>query len=254
MLHGTSFIFGSAPLDAWIVVHGYTAHSSRNAAMTQPPAQIEARARTDDSAPRLVRFAAAGAIAANASFPLIELWKIGAGDFGNLQYAALATAATMALHLRHVVLGLREERLRAGKWTLAALAAVNIAAAMVVGRLWGLQLASLAVSILIVVRGPAALVLVGAVALAPLILIQIELPSWQDSDITLGLPGAYLMLAIIWRTATLYVPVRLVTTIRQIEATRRELESRAVHQTRSRIEGELRDSLGRALERIISEG
>jgi two-component system sensor histidine kinase DesK len=48
--------------------------------------------------------------------------------------------------------------------------------------------------------------------------------------------------------------VRLVATTRQLEAARRSLESRAVIQTRSRIEEDLRDSIELALQRIIAGG
>ena len=70
----------------------------------------------------------------------------------------------------------------------------------------------------------------------------------------IGLPETFLVLAVAWRTVTLYVPVRLVALIQQLDAARRSLESRAVIQTRSRIEGDLRNGLELALQRIISYG
>src|SRR5262245_23184494 len=203
-----------------------------------------------------VYFTSAGALAANALMPIIELWRMAAtSQPGPLGYTAFATVATIVLQLRHVMYALRNERPPAGGWTLAALALVNAVAVIVVGRGWSWQLASLAVSILIVIRGPIAVALVGALAVAPYALVQSPLPLWQSTTSSLiNVPAIYLFFAIIWRTATLYIPVRLVITVRELEETRRELQARAVHQTRSRIEGELRNGLGLALERIVGEG
>src|SRR5262249_8033849 len=76
----------------------------------------------------VLRLGVVGAIALNALFPLIELWRTGlfAGTSA-VRYAAVATAATIALHLRHVAAGLRGERPRAGAWTLGVLVIVNAA-------------------------------------------------------------------------------------------------------------------------------
>jgi len=244
------------PLDPPIGIEEYARCQIRDAAMTEAAIQSEGRARREHLAPGIVRIASAGAIMANVSFPIIEFWRlISAGDVANVRYAAFATALTMALHSRHVVLGLRNERLHAARWTLAALAIVNVAAAILVGRSWALQLASLMVSILIVLRPPLAIVVAGAVVFTPGLLLQMKMPLWQDPvSPMLDLPATHIVLAIIWRSATLYVPVRLVSTIRQLEAARRELESRAVLRTRRRIEADLQESLGLALERIVSEG
>ena len=203
----------------------------------------------------IVRLAVAGAIVVNGLLSLIELWRAALlADPGSLRYAALATAATIALHLRHVTFGLRGERPRQGAWTLGALAIVNVAAAVLVGRLWAMQFASLAVSVLIVVRGPAAPLVVAAIVLSPLLLGQ-TLHTWRipGGPVT-ALSDWYLVSAAAWRTVTLYVPVKLVAMIRQLDAARRALESRAVVETRSRIEADLRGGLELALRRVIADG
>src|SRR5262245_52214740 len=139
---------GSAPIEASIAVERRAPRPSREAGMTRPQVETSAHAQSADrAASGVVRLAVAGAIAANASFPLIELWRItAAGEVPNVRLVMLATAATLALHLRHVVLGLRHERHRFAEWTLAALVVVNVAAAILIGRNWALQFASLAVS------------------------------------------------------------------------------------------------------------
>lgn len=201
------------------------------------------------------RLTAAGAIAANLSLPIIEFWRMAAsGEAGSIVYAAFGTAATIVLQLRHVLFGLRNERPPAAGWTLGALALINALGVVLVGRGWALQFASLAVSVLILLPGPTAIVLASAITLAPIVLLQSSLPLWQPvTNVLLG-PWPYLVSAIIWRTTTLYVPVRLLITIRKLQAARRDLEARAILQTRSRIEGELREGLGHTFERIIAEG
>src|SRR5262249_34263720 len=224
--------------------------------MTRLPREIAADAGPLAVTPSIVRLAAAGAIAANGLVPFLELWRIAlVGDSVAVRDGALATAALVALHLWHVMFGLRGEQPRAGSWTLAVLAIVNVAAAVYVGRIWAMQLASLAVSVLIVVHGPAAPTLVPAIALSPLVFGQTTLPTWADRlDPIAAFPAPYLVLAVAWRTVTMFVPVRLVAMIQQLEAARRSLESRAVIQTRSRIEEDLHSGLERALLRIIGGG
>jgi hypothetical protein len=222
--------------------------------MTRHSTEIGAAVRAQDVEPAIVRGGAAGAIALNAALPLIELWRIAAGvGTPIIRDAVFATIVTMALHLRHVAFGLRNERPASNLWTLTGLAIVNLAAVALVGRIWEMQLASLAVSILIVVRGPSALVLVGAVVLAPLILAwtplgvaQIAVVDNVASHIA-TLPAAHVAAYLAWRTVTLYIPVRLVAITRQLDAARRSLESRAVIQARTRIEGDLRNGLELAL-------
>src|SRR5262249_8976762 len=203
----------------------------------------------------VVRLGAAGAIAVNVSLQLIELWRVTlVAPSSIVHYAVVIAVATMALHLRHVVFGLRNERPPSSAWTFAALAIANLAAAVFVGRVWALQFAPLAVSTLIVVRGTSGIALVGAILLAPLVLSRTTLGVWQNGPIEsiAHFPTAFLALAIAWRTVTLYVPVRLVAMIQQLEAARRSLESRAVIQARTRIERDLRSGLELALQRIIS--
>jgi len=204
--------------------------------------------------PGILRVAIAGAITLNGLLPLIELWRVAVNDSASFRYAALATAATIALHLRHVIFGLRGERPPAGAWTLAALALVYAAATVLVGRMWAMQFATLALSVLIVVRGQAAVLAVAAIALSPLLLGP-TLETWRsDYGLTGALRDWYLVSATVWRTVVLYVPIQLVALIQQLEAARRALESRAVIETRSRIAADLRDGLEFALQRIIADG
>jgi two-component system sensor histidine kinase DesK len=255
MLDGLSASCGGSLSEATIGLERF-ARRDRTIRMARPPHEIGTDAPTIAMTQGISRLAVAGAIAANGVFPLIELWRVAViADSTSVRYAVFGTATIIALHLRHVTFGLRNERPPAGAWTLAVLAIVNVAGVVLGGRMWAMHFASLAVSVLIVGRGPAAPLVVAAITLSPLLLAQ-TLPAWQviSSDSFAALPERYIVLAVAWRTVTLYVPVQLVAIIQQLEAARRSLESRAVIQTRSRIEGDLRNGLELALQRIISGG
>jgi two-component system sensor histidine kinase DesK len=189
------------------------------------------------------RLATAAAVGLSVLLPAIELARTALAPeaYGNPLVALTATACALPLHLRHVVFGLRGERPPAAALTLATLAVVNVAAAIVVGVGWLLNVALLAVSILIVIPWPWALALVAAVVTGA--------AAFAGDDPLV--PWPYVALTLVWRTVTLYVPVRLVAEVRQLEGARRELRDRAVVRERLRIEAELRRGLGGALEGIL---
>src|SRR5262245_3219182 len=123
----SAFFYGSLPGNT-IAVERFACRD-RNATVTRPPRDIGAPAPTFAVTPGILRLATAGAIVANGLVPLVVLWRVAIeADGASVRYAALAAAATIALHLRHVAFGLRDERPPAGMWTLAALAIVNVAA------------------------------------------------------------------------------------------------------------------------------
>jgi signal transduction histidine kinase len=189
------------------------------------------------------RLATAAALGLSVLLPAIELARTALAPeaYGSLLVALMATAGALPLHLRHVVYGLRGVRPPGAALTLAALAIVNVAAAVAVGIGWLLNFALLAVSILIVVPWPWALALVGAVVASA--------AAFAGSDPLL--PWQFVALSVVWRTVTLYVPVRLVAAARQLDGARRELRDRAVVRERVRIERELHRRLGGALQGIL---
>jgi signal transduction histidine kinase len=189
------------------------------------------------------RLATVAAIGLSVLLPAIELARtaLAPGAYGNPLISLIATACVLPLHLRHVVYGLRGERPPAAALTLPALAAVNVAAAMAVGIGWLLNFALLAVSVLIVVSWPWAL------ALATVVVGSAAAFAGNDPL----LPWPFVALSIVWRTVTLYVPVRLVAAVGQLDGARRELRDRAVVRERLRIEAELRRGLGGALDGIV---
>jgi hypothetical protein len=200
------------------------------------------------------RFAAI-AIGLHLLLLVSDFWRYALlADFIDTGLVVVAAALVVLLHLRHVLYGLRGQRAPGGLWTLAALVGVNAIATAQIGSAWMLQFAPLVVSMLLVLRMRVAAIPVLLLTISPLVLADptfgIEPAIVSDAS----LPATYLSLTIAWRSITLYVPVRLVAALRQLEAARLELEMRAVVQARTRIDGELRVSVGTALERIITRG
>jgi signal transduction histidine kinase len=217
--------------------------------------RAERKSRVLELAPTLtrdvVRRVAAGAIGVNIALSLIDVWRVAyyPSPRPPVGAAALAALVTIPLHIRHVLYGLRGERPPAGIWTLAALAIVNAIATAVVGSAWIFQYASLAVSILIVVPGVLGTALAVAVLVSPLLLVGTQ---WYGGGLVY--PGFYLTFAMTWRAATQFVPLRLLAAIRALDTAGRELEARAVVQTRVRIDGELRTGVAGALQQIVARG
>ncbi len=217
--------------------------------------QLERGLSLPELAPTLtrdvVRAFAASAIGVNIALSVIDVWRLAYLPVmpGAMRAAIMAAAVAIPLHIRHVIYGLRGERPPFGVWTLAALAIVNAVAVQLVGPAWIFQLASLAVSILIIVPGVAGVLLAAAVVLSPLVLHGTQ---WFAPAPSLA--GVYLTFAITWRATTQFVPLRLMAVIRALDLAGRELESRAVVQARVRIDAELREGVATALENIVARG
>src|SRR5262249_36908215 len=142
-----------------------------------------------------VRLAAAAAVGLNALLPLIELGRVVLsseiyGFPSNPLAALLATAPSMPPHLRHLAHAVRGGRPPAAAWSLAALMAVNAAAAFVVGPGWLMNFALLAVSVLVVVPAPWSLPLYAAIVLAA---APIADATPGRAGATLGWVGVYLV-------------------------------------------------------------
>jgi signal transduction histidine kinase len=161
-------------------------------------------------------------------------------------WALAAVAAYLPLHVRHVWLASHATRPPAGAWTMAAMAVIIIGALPLVGSAWVMEFSWLAVSALIVVRRP----------LSYLIAIGLLAAAWPVA-LLFGDPGgaaAWLTLAMANRGATLFVLVWLAAAIERLRAARLALAEDAIMRERLRIDGELRRTLGVALESIIASG
>jgi hypothetical protein len=196
---------------------------------------------------RLLRLAAGVAIALNVAPPTISLARAASVSplSGFTGEVLLVVALVVPLHLRHVVAGVRGERPQAGWLTLGALSIVNVAALLILGEAWLINLALLAVSFLIVLPWRWGILVSGILVLGggPL---QAALAGSEPL-----FTGPYVVLSVAWNTATLFVPVWLVAEATRLEVARQHLRDQAVIRERLRIDGELRQGIGPALEEIV---
>jgi hypothetical protein len=204
-----------------------------------------------DAARDLVRAIAAGAVVLTVVLSVTDALQLAflPGQGGDVRAGILAVALAIPLHVRHLIYGVRGERPPAGAWTLAVLAVVTAAGAYLGGDVWSREFTLLAVSILIVVPGRWAVVGATAVALAPLVLVGTQ---WYSDDVPL--PGVYFAFVIAWRSATQFIALRLLAALRALDSASKELEMRAVVQTRVRIDSELRKGVGAVLHQIVARG
>jgi two-component system, NarL family, sensor histidine kinase DesK len=158
-----------------------------------------------------------------------------------LPLAALATVAYLPLHLRHLTHAMAGRVPPGDRWSLAAMAAVVLGVLPVLGVPWLGALYPLAASALCVLRGPWSYLTVSALAATAAITGG---PEW----------GVYFALATLLYAAVLAVPAWLIGTARAVQTARARLAEEAVLRERLRIDGELRDAVGRSLEEIVALG
>ena len=192
----------------------------------------------------------AGVLAYAAIFPLLQVALIcESPELGYDQglLAAAATAVALPLHLRHVAHAVRGTRPAHGGLTLLAITAAVVAVTPWASGTWLPSYHMILVSALIVLRPPWSLVAAGTVVVA-------QVPLAAAVAEFLPAPESYYTLTVVWRSASVFVPVWLVATVVQLRATRRALADEAVVRERVRIDDELRETLGGALEAIVRRG
>lgn len=196
-----------------------------------------------------IRFATTGVVGLGAFLPLLTLWGIavragtGLVDPGDVRYAALATACYLPLQVWLLWSATRDTRPRGQAAALAVMAVVIIGMLPVVGVQWVVALAYLAALVLMVVRPPwSLLVAAGFVVTSPL-------PAFRFGHPELAVNFTLTPLLV---SASLAVPVWLVRAARQLAADRLALAEEAVVRERLRIDGELRRTVGAALETIAA--
>jgi two-component system, NarL family, sensor histidine kinase DesK len=211
---------------------------------------VVARLRAHQRSSRFIRLATVGAVACSIVFPVFELARIGTGwipgpSTGHATQALVATACYLPLYVWHVWHATRGSRPPGAGWTLAAVAVVIIGAVPVIGTGWLPALHALAVSVLIIVRPPWSLLMVaGLVAAAAPLAIAFGDADW----------AAFAAATVVWRGASVFVLVWLVGATRRLQDAREALAEEAVARERLRIDGELRRTLGAALEAIAARG
>jgi len=188
-----------------------------------------------------------GAVAYAAGLPLLQLNRIASApiDQGRAGYAAAATLLCLPVQAWLVWSAARDNWGRGQRWALAAMAALIIAMVPVAG-LDGLgSLYVLAALVLLILRPPWSLLVFAALMLLPtLVALAAGQPQW----------ASYFTLGVLLAGVPLAVVVGLVRAARQLEAARSALAQQAVIRERLRIDGELRQTVGAALEAIAVQG
>jgi two-component system sensor histidine kinase DesK len=215
------------------------------------PAQPVVVSLTGSAQPRmLTRLATAGTVAYCLVFPLLQIGVIASsrpGGRASALWAVLATAAFLPLYIRHILYFIRGLRAPAPGWTLAAMAVLIIGVTPLAGSEWLPTYFALAVTMLI--AAPWRWSLPGLAAL-----VVIQVPFALTLPLIIQSPAAYFVTTLVWRTAGVFVPVWLVSAVRQLERARRELAQDAVLRERQRVDAQLRDTLGPALASIVARG
>ena len=209
---------------------------------------IAGRLKEPERTGGLIRLAAAAAVGCSIVLPLLELARIAVGwtpSPGHATQALVATVCYPPLYVRHVWSAARGSHSPGGGWTLLVMAVVILGALPFIGTSWLDSLHSLAVSVLIIVRLPwSLLAAAGLVAATAPLAVAFGHPQW----------AAFYTVSVIWRGAAVFVLVWLVGAARRLEHARLMLAEEALARERLRIDGELRHTLGTALEAIAAKG
>jgi two-component system sensor histidine kinase DesK len=194
-----------------------------------------------------IRLATMGAVAYAAGLPLLQLNRIATAPIDQTRagWAAAATLLCLPVQVWLVWSAARDNWGRRQRWALAAMAVLIIAIVPVVG-LDGLgTLYILAALLLATLRLPWSLLVFAALMLVPTPVAQAAgQPQW----------ASYFTLGVLLAGVPLAVVVGLVRTARQLAAARSALAQQAVIRERLRIDGELRQTVGAALEAITVQG
>ncbi|HYH25459.1 MAG TPA: histidine kinase [Blastococcus sp.] len=195
---------------------------------------------TPEGVGRGTRWATAGAVGISALLPVMELGRVAEVEpWNGLLVAAVVVALCLPLHLRHVWYALHGRRAPRSGWSLAAMAALMGAADMVVSASWAYLLASLAVSVLLVVRPPWSLLLFG-LTLGAVYLEGAE-PAGASATVE---SGVYFLLTVTFRVVCLFAVIRLVAYVRELDRARHAVAQQAVEHHRAQVALQLTQSLG----------
>lgn len=208
-----------------------------------------ARLHVLEQAEQYSRVAVAAAVVVAIAFPLLHVAYIflpANGGYARGMWALAAVTAYLPLHIRHVWFATHATRPRGATWTMAAMAVIIIGALPLAGDAWVMEFSWLAVSLVIVVRRPWSYVIAVGLVVATL-----------PAALLVGDPNhvaVWYTFATANRGATLFVLVWLAAAIQRLRGARLALTQGAVTRERLRIDGELRQTLGAALESIVARG
>lgn len=196
----------------------------------------------------LIELATAGAVAFAVAEPALTLYHVAAQPIepGRIVYAAPLTACFIPALCWLVLSAARDGGGRRERWALAALAAAILATVPLVGTAWlGGSYFILGGLVLLYVRVPwSLLILAGMAAIVTPITLALGHREWA-LFFTMGMP---------YNAVPLAIGVWLIRTARRLQEARPVLAEAAVVRERLRIERELRETVGSALEVIADRG
>lgn len=168
------------------------------------------------------------------------------GNASNVAAAAISTVCYLPAYLWNVRCMARGEA-TLGSWSLLLIAAIIISPTVYIGDRWLSTYHVIAVTAVIVLPRPWSWL-----AFATVVIAQVPLVAALDSPI----PGAglYFAVTVLWRSATVLVPLWLVRTARELRTTRQRVTDEAVIHERIRIDDDLRHTVRPALSTIVARG
>ena len=204
----------------------------------------------DERIDRIFRLALFAALGTSVLFAGLSLARRDldppASGAGHLLLATLVIVVYLPIHLQHLVHAARSAR------PPLAYPGLVVMAVVILGSLPTLRWAA--------VGGLGALIVSSIVVLprpwSAVTALVVTAGSWPLAYL-LGAPAdmaAWTFVSVAWRSAQMYVAVRLMSTARQLKDARQALAREAVADERSRVEGDLRLSLGAALASIVQRG
>jgi hypothetical protein len=194
---------------------------------------------------RFLGLATAGVITGSVAMVALGVLRVIHVDPSRTAVAVTATAVYLPAHLWHTFHIARGDRPPGADWTLAAMVVVIAAVLPVVGVQWLGALYPLGASVLLVLRPPWSFVVFGVLLAVPTpVAFAYGQPEWAIY-FTTGMALTGLVLA---------VPVWLIATARDLRSARARLAEEAVVRERVRVEAELHETLGTALETIAETG
>ena len=206
-----------------------------------------ARLLERQQASRFIRLATMGAVAYVAGLPLLQLYRIATVpiDQDRAGYAAAVTVLCLPVQVWLVWSAARDVWGRGQRWALAAMAVLLIAIVAVAG-VDGLgAVYVLAALVLVTLRPPWSLLGFATLAVIPAaVALAAGHRPW----------ASYFTLGVVLAAVPLAVVVSLIRAARQLQAARSALAQQAVIRERLRIDGELRQTVGAALEVIATQG
>ncbi len=193
--------------------------------------------------------ASLGAVGCSVALPLVQV-ALAFGYYGSDLRTGLwslaATTVYLPLHLRHVWYAAHGARPPFGRWTLAAMAVVILVATPLAGAMWVRTYTALIVSAMLVLPGPWSYVLYAAVVVAVAPVSHALGTPWNTAP--------WLVFSVLCGSMALLLLVWLPAALARLRTAREALAQQAVAQERSRIDAELRHTVGAALESIADRG